>query len=364
MAVGPRAHIDLSALRHNLSLATTAAPGGRAMPVIKANAYGHGMLRVAHALTDLAPGFAVARMAEGVALREAGLRQPITILQGFNDPDELRLAIRHRLRPAIHHREQIERLEQQHPAGDLECWLKIDSGMHRAGLPPDEVHDALGRLRQLPCIASPPGFLTHLACADDRGDTMTDRQLATFRQILPAAAEISIANSAGILGWPASHGGWTRPGIMLYGASPFLGRTGPEEGLRPVMTLETQLIAIKRIPQGETIGYGASWRCPETMDIGVAAIGYGDGYPRHAPSGTPTLLNGRIAPLVGRVSMDMITLDLRQHPEAKVGDPVILWGEGLPAEIIADQAGTIAYELFCGITQRVEFIRSSAAPAK
>jgi alanine racemase len=356
MAVGPRATIDLSALRHNLGIALGAAPGSQPMPVIKANAYGHGVLRVAQTLADLAPGFAVARVAEAVALREAGIQHPITVLQGFNDPDELQQTIRHRLRPTLHHPEQLAILEQQNPADALHPWIKIDSGMHRAGLLPEEVAAALQRLNRLPCTIQPPGFLTHLACADDRNDPMTERQLTTFRQLLPPGAEISIANSAGILGWPASHGGWSRPGIMLYGASPFVGRTGPQEDLRPVMTLETQLIATKRIAKGESIGYGATWRCPESMDIGIAAIGYGDGYPRHAPSGTPTLVNGRPAPLVGRVSMDMLTLDLRQHPEAKIGDRVVLWGEGLPADMIADHAGTIAYELFCGLTQRVGFV--------
>jgi alanine racemase len=196
--------------------------------------------------------------------------------------------------------------------------------------------------------------MTHLASADDPADPATGRQLARLAAALAGLeTEVSVANSAGVLAWPQCHAEWVRPGLMLYGASPFAGRTGADEGLRPVMTLETRLIAVNRIAAGEAIGYSGTWTCPEDMPVGVAAVGYGDGYPRHAPSGTPVLVNGVRVPLVGRVSMDMITLDLRPVPDARPGDRVVLWGEGLPVEEVARSAGTIAYPLLVGLTARV-----------
>ncbi len=349
----PQARIDLAALRHNLACARRAAPHSRIMAVVKANGYGHDLLRVANPLQPGCDGFAVARAAEGVSLREAGIQLPITVLEGFSDEEELAALAHHQLHAVLHHRHQIELLSAQPLPRPLACWLKIDSGMHRLGLPPEQVAAAAAHLATLPWVAPQVGYMSHLACADDLNDPMTEQQLARFRALVPANARCSLANSAALLGWPATHGDWVRPGILLYGVSPFLHHQGGEHDLRPVMTLTTRLIAINQIASGEPIGYGASWRTPEPMPIGVAAIGYGDGYPRHAPSGTPTLLNGRIAPLVGRVSMDMITLDLRHHPDARIGDRVTLWGEGLPIEQVASQAGTIAYELLCGVTRRV-----------
>ena len=197
--------------------------------------------------------------------------------------------------------------------------------------------------------------MSHLARADERDCDATPQQLQVFeRAVADLPGPRSLANSAGILGWPDTHFDWVRPGIMLYGASPFVDRLAVDEDLRPVMTFQTRLISIKRLRQGDPVGYGGTWTCPEDMDVGVAAVGYGDGYPRHAPSGTPVLVNGREAALIGRVSMDMITVDLRQHPEAHMGDPVVLWGEGLPVERIARAAGTISYTLLCGITARVK----------
>ena len=352
MQFGPRALIDWDALRHNLQRARQAAPGTLALAIIKANGYGHGMLRVAEALKDDADGFGVARTSEGVRLREAGFQQPITILGGFNDRDELEATSQHRLNPAIHSPHQIELLEQHPQRQPISCWIKIDTGMHRLGLEPEQVQETTKRLTALPHVAD-IRYMSHLACADDPTSDATNQQQQLFTKIVPAKATTSLANSAGILAWPTTHADWIRPGIMLYGASPLLGHTSEDDDLRPVMTLETRLVSIKRVKKGQSIGYGASWTCPEEMRVGIAAIGYGDGYPRHAPSGTPTLIHGHFAPLVGRVSMDMIAIDLRNHPEAGIGDRVILWGKGLPAEIIAEKAGTIAYELFCGVTRRV-----------
>ena len=227
--------------------------------------------------------------------------------------------------------------------------------MNRLGVGPGEAPGVIAALRAIPGVV-PCGVMTHLANSDLRSDPMTDRQMERFRPVADSASlPVSIANSAAILGWPGTHADWVRPGIMLYGASPFDDSTAEAEGLRPVMTLKTRLIAVKTCAAGETLGYGGTWRCPREMPVGVAAIGYGDGYPRHAPSGTPVLVNGRRAALAGRVSMDMITIDLRDVPGAREGDPVVLWGTGLPVEEIARAAGTISYELFCRLTPRVRF---------
>lgn len=353
--MGPSARIDLSALRHNLRRARELAAGSRTYAVIKANAYGHGLLRAAKAL-DESDALAVARVEEAVALREAGIEAPLLVLEGFADREEMQFAAHHSLEVAIQQPEQIRLLQRGHSGSPLVCWLKVDSGMHRLGFQPEAVEGAWQQLSACDAVAPGVRLMTHFSSADDPSDTRTREQLARFGA-LRARYEVdcSIANSAGIIGWPDSRSEWVRPGIMLYGASPMLGRTGEQEGLRPVMTLGTRLLAINHFRKGSPIGYGGTWVCPEDMRVGVVAAGYGDGYPRHAPNGTPVLVNGRRVPLVGRVSMDMLTVDLRSQPEAQVGDPVILWGEGLPAEQVAGPAGTIAYELFCCVTRRVRF---------
>jgi alanine racemase len=355
--MGPTARIDLAALGHNLQQARAFAPDSRVYAVIKANAYGHGMLRVAPFLAG-ADALAVARVDEAVQLRQAGIDRPLLVLEGFFDAAELDAASHYRLEVAVMQPEQLEILRQRALTHPVACWLKVDSGMHRLGFQPGAVAAAWQALRDNPMVAggvaAGVGLMTHLASADDPDDLATPAQLSTFRQLCRQyEAPRSIANSAGIIGWPEAHAEWIRPGIMLYGASPMLGQSGEQIGLRPVMTLQSRLIAVNHFPKGSPIGYGGSWVCPEDMPVGVVAAGYGDGYPRHAPSGTPLLLNERRVPLIGRVSMDMLNVDLRGQPQARVGDPVVLWGQGLPAEEIAARAGTIAYELFCGVTQRV-----------
>lgn len=321
--------------------------------VLKANAYGHGQWLVARALAD-ADTFAVACIEEALSLREAGFTQPILLLEGPFEADELPLCARLNLAITVHEPGQVAMLEQARLERPLTVWLKLDSGMHRLGFPPAMVSASYQRLWDCPAVARPIHCMSHLARADERDVPRTLEQVQVFEQTLRGLpGDRSLANSAGVLGWPQTHYDWVRPGLMLYGASPFVDTLADEEGLRPAMTLRTRLIAIHRFARGEPIGYGGTWLCPEAMDVGVAAIGYGDGYPRQAPSGTPVLVNGRPAALAGRVSMDMITLDLRQHPEARVGDPVVLWGDGLPVEPIARAAGTIPYTLFCGITGRV-----------
>lgn len=350
---------NLKALAHNLRRVRAATPGRRVVAAVKAEGYGHGLIRVARALD--ADAFAVACIEEASALREASIEQPILLLEGVFEATELPLCARHRFEIAVHHVEQVLMLERARLEHPLRVWLKIDTGMHRLGLSPAVVPTVYRRLRACPAVTAEIGLMSHLARADERDCDDTLRQVQTFQEATAGRpGERSLANSAGILGWPQTHFDWVRPGIMLYGASPFVDGLAPDEDLQPVMTLSTQLIAVHRLQRGDPVGYGGTWVCPEDMDVGVAAVGYGDGYPRHAPAGTPVLINGREAALIGRVSMDMITLDLRRHPEARVGDPVVLWGEGLPVERIAKAAGTISYTLLCGITRRV---RVEVAPA-
>jgi alanine racemase len=295
---------------------------------------------------------------EGVQLREAGITKPIVVLEGFFSADELQQAATNDLHLVIHEPGQLATLQQQSLTSPVSCWLKVDTGMHRLGFAVGEAMQAYTALCGCCSVADGVGVMTHLSNADDPQNPETDHQIRQLKPLIEqTGATGSIANSGGILNWPDSHLDWVRPGIMLYGSSPFNGKTGEDDGLRPVMTLQSTLIAKHNFKKGDGIGYGKSYICPEDMPVGVVAIGYGDGYPRHASSGTPVLLNDEIVPLVGRVSMDMITVDLSSQPQAKVGDRAILWGEGLSADIVADRAGTISYELFCRLTSRVEFVQ-------
>ncbi len=359
MTRATRAVMNLTALRHNLQISRRAAPKARHMAIIKARAYGHGMVPVAQALDD-ADGFGVALIEEAISLREAGISKPILILEGFTSEKDLSLIRRHNLNCVVHHETQLRILEAAE--GDpISIWLKIDTGMHRLGFKPQQAHDIYLRLQQCAAVKPPIHLMTHLANADDCDDKLTEQQVKAFYDAIhfvnttDSSAACSIANSAGVLGWPVSHADWVRPGIMLYGASPFMSGKDRDDDLKPVMTLKSELIAVNLFKKGDKVGYGGCWTCPVDMPIGVVSIGYGDGYPRHAQSGTPVLLNGKRVPLVGRVSMDMLCLDLREQPEAAVGDPVTLWGDGLPVEEIADHAGTIAYELLCSVTNRVPY---------
>jgi alanine racemase len=353
------ATIDLAAHRHNLAEARRRAPRSRLVAVVKANGYGHGAARLLPAL-GAADMLGVACLEEAAILREAGARQPILLLEGVFAAGELVACARHGFELAVHGPEQLRMLELARLPRALTAWLKIDTGMGRLGFRPEAAAAAWRRLRDSPSVGA-IRLMSHLASADEPGDAATPAQLARFAA-LDLPGERSFANSAGLLGWPAAHGHWVRPGIMLYGVSPVAGRTGADEGLRPVMTLETRLIAVKEIRAGEAVGYGGTWRAPADGRIGIAAIGYGDGYPRHAPSGTPVLVDGAPAPLAGRVSMDMIAVDLAGHPAAEVGARVVLWGDGLPVEGLAARAGTIAYELLCGVTGRVRVEVTADAP--
>jgi len=350
---GACARIDLAALRHNLGVVRERAPGRRVMAVIKSQAYGHGMLPVAQALREQVDAFALARIDEAVALREAGIDAPLVVLEGPLTADDLALARRHHLALVIHDPHQLALLQADMRGGALDCWIKFDTGMHRLGFDPAQADGLLEQFRALPWLRL-AGLMTHLANADDLADTTTETQLTRMRAVLPGCGLArSLANSAGILAWPDSHADWVRPGLMLYGASPLAGRDAAALDLRPVMTLSAPLLAVRSVQRGEPVGYGGTWRAPEDLPLGVVGIGYGDGYPRHIGPGAQVLLRGRRLPVVGRVSMDMLMVDLRGLPEARVGDRVTLWGEGLPADEVARWADTIPYTLFCGVTARV-----------
>lgn len=358
MTRAARAVINLSALQHNLQRAKAAAPRSRHFAIIKANGYGHGMVDVAQALPD-ADGFGVASVEEAMEIKAKGIAQPVLLLEGFFQTDELIQIQQNDIQIVVHHEQQLLALEDANKIGlssqkPITVWLKVDTGMNRLGFSPSEVEDKYKRLLNCDVVDNAIRLMTHFANADDMHNKTTQQQIELFSTVLPDEnIERSIANSAGILGWMGSYSNFARPGILLYGASPFLEETGSARGLQPVMTLSSEIIAIKQCKKGDAVGYGGAWQCDEDMPIGVIGIGYGDGYPRHAVNGTPVLVNGKRVPLVGRVSMDMICVDLRTQPDAQIGNEVILWGEGLPAEEVAEASSTIAYDLFCGVTTRV-----------
>jgi alanine racemase len=348
-----QATIDRSALAHNLARVRQLAPGRAVCAAVKADGYGHGAITVASALAD-ADGFAVATLDEALQLRWTGITRPIVTLSQPLDAEICTQMAEHDIRPVVFDPVHLAVLE--HYRGPrLPVWIMLDSGMHRLGFPPDEAGEIEHRLAKLEHIER-LGWATHLACADDPVDLQTHQQIAAFQAATAGlGGRRSIANSAGVLAWPDSHADLLRPGIMLYGSSPVVDVPAADYGLQPVMHLTAPIISRRWVAAGEPIGYGAAWNAPEDMEVGVVGIGYGDGYPRHAPSGTPVLVCGQRAALVGRVSMDMIVVDLRSISEAKVGARVTLWGPGLPADEIALASGTIAYELFCQLTPRVHF---------
>ena len=351
-----RVVINLSALRHNLNRVRTLAPQSRVMAIVKTDAYGHGITRVAGALSS-ADAFGVACLEEARQLRAGGIVQPVILLEGAYAAVELAEIVQLDLDIVVHDITQVEMLEGARTKKPINVWLKVDTGMHRLGIMPGIFTNVWQRLQDCSAVAQPVRLVTHLAVANERTHPMTQAQLDYFKRIcghLPV--EKSIANSAGITAFPDSHADWVRPGLMLYGVSPLSNGNAAEDGLVPVMTLQSELISVKKLRAGDPVGYGATWHCPEDMPVGVVAAGYGDGYPRHAPSGTPVLLNGSRVPLIGRASMDMLIVDLRTQPGARVGDPVVLWGEGLAVEVIAQHAGTIPYELLCGVHKRLRFV--------
>ena len=326
------------------------------MAIIKADAYGHGIVRVAKTLRD-ADAFGVACLEEAEQLRIASITTPIILLEGPYKPNDLSLIIKLNLEVVIHNEYQLELLEKSKIDGAIKVWLKIDTGMHRLGFSVDKTEEMLRRLMLCRNINSTPILMSHLATANEKNHALTYQQLDTFREISKIVnIEKTIANSAAVINFPDVHFDWVRPGLMLYGVSPLINSCGHDHGLKSVMTLESEIISIQYLSKGEPVGYGATWRCPENMPVGIIAAGYGDGFPRHAKSGTPILVNNIRCPLIGRASMDMLTIDLRNQSNAKIGDRVVLWGGSLPIEEIASYAETIPYELLCGVHKRLQFV--------
>jgi len=360
VSFGARALVRLGALEHNLEIIRQAAPGSRLMAVIKANAYGHGMVTVAQHLSDV-DAFAVARVPEALLLRQQGIEAPIVLLAGVTTEAELAYAVEYQFEPVVHCVEQLELLEAA-GSGAVTVWLKFDTGMNRLGFSPHEADRTISRLAATRAV-SEVRLMTHLASADElEGDT-TPRQLAQFRPIVEGfQGAVSIGNTPGIFGWPAvaavrdefgfTGDNWIRTGIALFGISPFVGQTGLQLGLKPVMQFEARLIATKPLAGGAKVGYRGSYINDSDTRLGIISAGYGDGYTRHFRTGTPVLINGRRVPLIGNVSMDMIAVDLGVDSMDKVGDIATLWGDGLPVEEVAPFADAIPYELVCGVMNR------------
>ncbi|WP_022949384.1 alanine racemase [Methylohalobius crimeensis] len=356
----PWVQLNWDALVANLQRVRALAPRAKVLAVIKANAYGHGLIRVAQTLHE-ADGFAVARVEEGIALRRAGILQRIAVLQGFGDREQLKAHQTYRLEPVIHSVHQIDLLEAEGESHQsLRVWLKLDTGMHRLGVDAAAFPSALARLQRR-LGAKAVALMTHLARADELEVSDTGDQLALFdRMTYKLTLEKNIANSAAVLAWPESHRDWVRPGLMLYGVSPFPDRPGPQLNLTPVMTFKSRLIAVKFLSPGASVGYGATWTARRPSRLGLVAAGYGDGYPREVPSGTLVLIDGHRVPLVGRVSMDVLSVDITDFPQVGVGSEATLWGEGLPVEVIAQKAETIPYTLMCRVAARVPMIEVQA----
>lgn len=347
--------INLSALQNNLAVARQRAPDSRIMAVIKANGYGHGLLRVARALAG-AEGFAVIDLNDAVILRDAGFRQRVLLLNGFYSPEELPVITEYSLTPVIHQQQQVDGLGSAVLPVKLDVFLKLNTGMNRLGFKAGAFPSALSALKQNRLVSGIT-LMTHFACADDaQGIAGQFEQFnkITARETLPR----SLANSAALLRYPETHGDWVRPGIMLYGSSPFAETSAGQLGLRPAMTLQSQIIATQDLQSGDKVGYTGLFTAEKAMRVGIVACGYADGYPRHARTGTPVNVNGKITRTLGRIAMDMLCVDLSEVPGASIGTPVTLWGEGNPIEDVAKAAGTVSYELFTKLNSRVPVVET------
>lgn len=348
-----QALIDLAALRHNYQLARQCS-GGKALAVVKADAYGHGAVLCAQALQAEADGFAVACIEEALELRAAGITQPILLLEGFFEASELALIDQHQLWCVVHSLWQLDAIEQARLSRPLQVWLKLDSGMHRVGLFPEQYQAAYRRL-QASGKVDKIVLMSHFARADELDCPRTEEQLAVFNAAREGLqAEVSLRNSPAILGWPQlfenpGASDWVRPGIMLYGATPFEQTQALAAQLKPVMTLQSKIIGVRELPVGEPVGYAARFVAERPTRVGVVAMGYADGYPRHAPTGTPVAVDGQLTRIIGRVSMDMLTVDLTDLPQTGLGSRVELWGAQVLASDVAAQAQTIPYQIFCNL---------------
>jgi len=350
MARPIQASFDLAALKNNFAIARRHAGDTAIMAVIKANAYGHGLLRVARALAD-AEGFALLELDDAVRLRDAGYRQRILLLEGFFSAAELPEIVHHGFTIMVHDREQLQLLKALRTDKKLDVFLKFNTGMNRLGFPAADSRSVLEELNALPCVGEVV-LTTHFS--DAEGVSGIDWQMREFEgRVARPGYPRSLANSAALLRFADARGDWVRPGLMLYGASPLEDAGALELGLQPVMTLKSEIIAIQQLKPGDSVGYGGQFLADRNMRLGVVACGYADGYPRHAYNGVPVVIEGVRAPLAGRVSMDMLCVDLTPVPHAHVGSPVVLWGEGLPVEEVAAAAGTVSYELLCALARRV-----------
>ena len=350
------ATIHLAALQHNLAVARSHAPGAKVWAVVKANAYGHGLRRAVNAFAA-ADGLALIEVDGAVRLREYGWTKPILLLEGFFDADDLPVCAQHGIQFAVHCNEQIDMLEKTSLAAPVDVHLKLNSGMNRLGFEAGAFRAAHGRLQAIPAVRSIT-LMTHFANADDpvnAGMPLSEQVRRFTAAVEGVPGNRSLANSAAVLTHPELACDWVRPGIMLYGSTPG-GNTAQGFGLKPAMTLASEIIGMQRIEAGAAIGYGSRFIADKPMTIGVVACGYADGYPRHAPSGTPVIVDGHRTSLVGRVSMDMITVDLSDVPGARVGSKVELWGNALPIDEVAAAAGTIGYELMCALAPRVRVV--------
>jgi alanine racemase len=345
-----KARISIDAMAHNLRVAHSYIGDARVFAVVKANGYGHGLSRARRAFAA-ADGFAVLTLEEAANLRLMGVEQPILLLEGIFGAVEIATCAELDLWPVLHHAAQLDWLQQQPPARPIQIFLKFDSGMHRLGFPLTDHAAIIARARSLPGVAGVT-LMTHFAQADEVAGV--EWQLRPFlNEIAVHGLPWSTANSAALLRYPESLGAWARPGIMLYGASPFADVSAAELGLRPAMTLQSEIISMQTLKAGDGVGYGQLFRAERAMRVGVVACGYADGYPRHALTGTPILVNGRVTQTLGRVSMDMLCVDLSERADAGLGSPVVLWGDGLPVDTVAAAAGTNAYELLCALAARV-----------
>ena len=345
--------VDLDAIRHNYRLARSLNPTGKAAAIIKANGYGHGAVKIAKALENEADAFGVACIEEGVELVEAGIKKPVLLLEGFFEVSELEYISANGMWCAVHSLEQIEQIAEAELIQPLNIWLKMDSGMHRLGVHPDDYQPAYQRLKALDNVADVV-LMTHFSSADELDKSVTAEQIEVFHAATAGIdAPVSLANSAGTLAWDDARGDWLRPGIMLYGATPFPEAQENADQLIPAMTLTSEVIAVRDVPIGESVGYACAWTADKPSRVGTVALGYADGYPRHAVTGTPVWINGQRSRIIGRVSMDMLAVDLTDLPEAGVGTEVEFWGRNITAAEVAPLCGTIPYTLFTGITRRV-----------
>ncbi|MBS1986875.1 alanine racemase [Candidatus Dependentiae bacterium] len=343
-------------LLHNLSIIKKQAPGANIIAMVKANAYGHGLRSVSLRLDKQVDSLGVASINEALALRKAGVKGPITLMEGVFSPDELLIASCEKFHVVFHEWTQIKWLQSATLPIPLAAWLKIDTGMGRLGFLPEDVVDAYEQVQAHRSIAKPLGIMSHLACADETAHPLNKQQITLFAMLANSfSGPTSLCNSAALFTLPEYHYTTVRPGISLYGISPLPNLSAAQLGLKPVMTLQTRLMAVRVARKGSSIGYGAQFVCPEDMLVGVIAMGYGDGYPRSARNGTPLLVNGIRCHTIGRISMDMMTIDLRNCPDAQVADPVILWGDGLPLEEVVRFTSSIPYDMLTAIQTRVTF---------